>query len=682
MRLNPDRRSRHRGAPGAPLALLSLALLGCGSDGAGPASAGADLVATLTGPVAMATTDTATYTVTVRNDGPDEASSVVASLDLPTGVTPVAGEPVTVAAGRASWAVLGSLASGATQLFTVKLVSNVPGTATLVARATSTTSDPVPGNNNGTAAAAKVAVTVTATPTATDLRVSFVGTLAGASGTSVGATVRVVNGGAIPAVGAVAELVLPDDVPATNLNPAGGVRANGRITWALGTLAPGATATITVDLGVPLLSLTNISASTHSDTDESLPANNAAATTLRAVVAAVYTVTGEGHGDSFGWEAEDVGDVNGDGKHDFAVSAPYNDAGGTNAGRAYVYSGATGGLLYTVTGDTPNGELGLAMDAVGDIDGDGVSEIAFGAPFAATGSGQGYVLVVSGATGTTLFRYATAGLSYAGYGVGAAGDLTGDGVRDVLVGVPGLTPPGGPAGAGRVFILSGATGTVAAVLDGTVAGATLGAGLSTLGDLNADGVPDFAVGSLNEPGGRIRIHSGADGSLLVPPIGVPNGGTLGQYWLFSPGDMDADGIPDLFAADINNSTGGADRGQAYIFSGATGATIRTFSGEAPNDQFGMGRAIGDVTGDGVPDFVLAAWLRSEGAAGSGKMYVVNGATGATLRSLVSLIPGETLGFDVIGLGDVTGDGLVDYIITGGQGINQGKAYLVAGVPLN
>lgn len=233
-----------------------------------------------------------------------------------------------------------------------------------------------------------------------------------------------------------------------------------------------------------------------------------------------------------------------------------------------------------------------------------------------------------------------------------------------------------------MFILSGATGTVAAVLDGTVAGATLGAGLSTLGDLNADGVPDFAVGSLNEPGGRIRIHSGADGSLLVPPIGVPNGGTLGQYWLFSPGDMDADGIPDLFAADINNSTGGADRGQAYIFSGATGATIRTFSGEAPNDQFGMGRAIGDVTGDGVPDFVLAAWLRSEGAAGSGKMYVVNGATGATLRSLVSLIPGETLGFDVIGLGDVTGDGLVDYIITGGQGINQGKAYLVAGVPLN
>ena len=660
----------------------ALSLLACGSDGTAPSGPAADLVATLSGPAAVSTIDTVTYTVTIRNDGPSAAAEVAVSLELLAGMAPVAGEPVTVASGRASWAALPSLASGGSQVLSVKLTAGSAGAGPLTARATSTTSDPVPANNNGTAAAARVSVTVTAPPTSTDLRISFVGTLAGGSATNVGATIRVVNGGAIPATNVVAELILPDNVPSTNLSPAGGVRANGRITWNLGTLAPSATATITVDLGVPLLSLTNLSATVGSDTDESVPANNAAVTTMRAVVAPVYTVTGEGNGDSFGWEAEDVGDVNGDGKHDFAVTAPYNDAGGTNAGRAYVYSGATGGLLYMVTGDTPNGELGLSMDNVGDIDGDGIAEIAFGAPFASTGNGQGYVLVVSGATGSTLFRYSTAAISYAGYGVGAAGDLTGDGVRDVLVAAPGLSPPSGPPGAGRVFIVSGATGTVAAALDGTVQGATLGAGLGTLGDLDADGIPDFAVGSLSEPGGRIRIHSGADGSLLVPPITVGNSGTLGQYWLFSPGDMDADGVPDVFAADINNATGGANRGRAYIFSGATGALIRTFSGEAPNDQFGMGRAIGDVNGDGVPDFVLAAWLRSEGANSAGKMYVVDGATGATLRSLVSTIQGETLGFDVIGVGDVTGDGLVDYIITGGQGLNQGKAYLVAGVPLN
>jgi hypothetical protein len=140
-------------------------------------------------------------------------------------------------------------------------------------------------------------------------------------------------------------------------------------------------------------------------------------------------------------------------------------------------------------------------------------------------------------------------------------------------------------------------------------------------------------------------------------------------------------VPDVFAIDINNATGGANRGQAYVFSGATGARIRTFSGESSGDQFGIGRGVGDITGDGVPDFALAAWRRSEGATNSGKVYLVDGVTGATLRSLVSIIPGETLGYDLIGLGDVTGDGLVDYLVTAGQETGPGKAYVIAGVAL-
>ena len=661
------------------LGLLSV-VINCGGDGAGPSASGADLSATLSGPTAISTADTVTYSVQVRNGGPNAATSVVASLELAAGLLPIAGEPVTVADGRATWSTEEVIESGASTTFSVHLTASSTGTGTLVARASGGTSDPSASNNNGSAAAARIAVTIAAAPTATDLQVSFVGTLAGASGTTVGATLQVRNAGPLLAANVTVALILPDDLAATNLLPAGGVRANGRITWALGDLAPGMNRTVAADLGVPLLSQTPLKATVGSDTEEGYAANNADTTSLRAIVTAVYAITGEGNGDSFGWIARNTGDLDGDGKDDVVITAPYNDAGGSNAGRGYVYSGATGALLYMVTGDTPNGELGLSVDPVGDIDGDGITEIAFGAPFASTAAAPGYVLVVSGATGATLFRLATSAITFAGYSVGEGGDLTGDGVRDVLVGVPGRSP-GGVAGAGSVFIVSGATGTAVALVDGTVPNAVFGAGVHTLGDLDGDNVPDFAVGSSNESGGRVRVYSGGDGTLLYPALAVANGGSLGQYWLFSPGDLDADGVPDLFAADINNATGGPNRGQAYVFSGATGVRIRTFSGEAPNDQFGMGRAVGDLTGDGVTEFVFAAWLRSEGAASSGKMYVMDGATGATLRSLVSIVPNETLGFDVLGLGDVTGDGLTDYMITAGQSIGPGKAYLIAGVPL-
>ncbi len=662
------------------MSLVLLAIgLACGSE-SDPSKPGADLVVTLTGPGNVSTLDTPTYTVRVENQGPDAAADVVASLDLPSGMTPANGASVDVTGGVASWPALASLGSGAAQDFTVTLVPGGAGTGTLSAHAASSTRDPVPGNNDGSSAGARIAVTITALPTSTNLQVAFVGALDGANGSTVKATVHTVNAGPLEATNVSVVLELPDAVGATNLVPADGVRTAGRITWTIATLASGAALDVTVDLKVPLVSATGLTATVTSAVSESQPADNAASITMRAVVDALYTVIGEGQGDNFGWEAEDVGDVNGDGKHDFAISAPENDAGGNNAGRCYVYSGANGALLYTVTGDTPNGQLGLAMAAVGDLNGDGVEEIAFGAPFASTGSAPGYVLVVNGSNGQTLWRFNSSAVTFAGYGVGPAGDLNGDGVPDVLIGAPGRSP-GGIAQAGTVFVASGVDGTLFAAVDGDVASATFGSGMNTIGDLNGDQIADFAIGSSAESGGRIRVYSGADGNLLYPALSMPNGGTLGQFWIFPTGDMDGDGLPDIFAADINNATGGVNRGQAYIFSGASGNLIRTFNGESAGDQFGMGRPIADVNGDGKTDLVLAGWLRSEGATASGKMYVVDGATGATLRSLVSTVFNETLGFDVIGVGDVTGDGLTDYIITAGQSINQGRGYLIPGVPL-
>lgn len=88
------------------------------------------------------------------------------------------------------------------------------------------------------------------------------------------------------------------------------------------------------------------------------------------------SITGQRIGDQFGWEMEDVGDVDGDGAGDFAVSAPTNNGGGTQAGRIYIYSGATGAQLFAFSGQASN-QLGIDMDVLGDVNGDGVDWTPF-----------------------------------------------------------------------------------------------------------------------------------------------------------------------------------------------------------------------------------------------------------------------------------------------------------------
>jgi hypothetical protein len=176
----------------------------------------------------------------------------------------------------------------------------------------------------------------------------------------------------------------------------------------------------------------------------------------------------------------------------------------------------------------------------------------------------------------------------------------------------------------------------------------------------------------------VYVYSGATQALIRTIVAPNGGGSFGQFWLMSPGDIDADGVPDMFSVDINNA---GNAGRAYVFSGANGALLRTFVGQSPGDQFGIGRGVPDVDGDGVPDFVMAAWLRGENAGQAGKVYLYSGGTGDLLWSFVSTTQNETLGFDLIGLNDVTGDGVADYLVTGGQNSGTGHAYIVPGRPL-
>jgi hypothetical protein len=96
-------------------------------------------------------------------------------------------------------------------------------------------------------------------------------------------------------------------------------------------------------------------------------------------VSVLYTLTSDQPNDGFGFVAEAIGDINGDGASEIIVGALRNSQGGPLAGKVFVYSGRDGALLHAVTG-APFNRLGHAVGGVGDVDADGVPDYAVGGP--------------------------------------------------------------------------------------------------------------------------------------------------------------------------------------------------------------------------------------------------------------------------------------------------------------
>jgi hypothetical protein len=475
------------------------------------------------------------------------------------------------------------------------------------------------------------------------------------------------TGGAIE--GIVPTLVLPDSVTIDVISD-GGIAEGNSVTWpATDSLAAGGEVILAVSVVAPSIGPLDASLVIATATNESSTANNNA--TARTVLGfdPLVTLEAEASGDSFGFVADEIGDITGDGSPEYIVGAPLHDAGGLESGRAYVFSGTDPAPLYTVTGMAAAETIGYSVAAAGDVNGDGIGDFMAGGP----STGAGVVRVYSGADGALLLDLSgpSAGSRF-GELVSGLGDVDGDGRSDILVSAIG--------GSGEVFVVNGQSGTAIRSHAGT-AGARYGYGIGELGDVSGDGVPDYAIAGASG-GGFVEARSGANGGLLYTVSGIASASQLGFIWIDAVGDVDGDSRPDFFAADIND---GGNRGRAYLVSGATGATIRTFAGETGNELFGIGRHGGhDVDGDGINDIFAAGYHNGEGATNGGKGYVFSGATGELLRTMTSTIAGETLGYDAVLLGDVDGDGLVDYLLTGdleSGAVNDGRAYVIRGTPL-
>jgi hypothetical protein len=299
----------------------------------------------------------------------------------------------------------------------------------------------------------------------------------------------------------------------------------------------------------------------------------------------LYNFFGDSANDQFGASVSGAGDVNADGYQDLVVGAYRDDNTASNSGSARVFSGQTGAILYTFNGDASNDSLGLAVAGVGDVNKDGFADIIAGAPLNdANGTDAGLARVYSGSNGTILYTFKgdLAGDNF-GWAVAGIGDFNNDTYPDIAVGAPRSDANGTDSGLLRIF--SGQNGSILTTINGEGLGDNFGKAVSGAGDVDLNGIPDLVVGAPQfdivgalDVGKIYVFSSGVSPLLLFSTTGTVQNGYLG-YSVSGAGDVNADGYPDIVFGSISDLSGGTF-GSAQVYSGKDGTFLCGVSGTA------------------------------------------------------------------------------------------------------
>lgn len=337
----------------------------------------------------------------------------------------------------------------------------------------------------------------------------------------------------------------------------------------------------------------------------------------------LFPVAGTVNGQYLGYAVSILGDTSGDGRPDFLVGAPRSLS---DKGSVFLYSGADGGERYHFDGLATTYAIGYAVAGLGDLDGDGQADFAVSSAAPAADRYAGRVFIYSGATGALIREIPSpADAEYFGTALAAVGDLNGDGKMELLVGAGQQTgaDAGAVVGPGRAYVYSGADGSLLYAKSGVAVGDVFGQAVAAAGDINGDGVPDFVVGArYADPYGRVDagsvyVYSGADGSQLASYHGETAGDMFGSS-LASAGDLNGDGIADLVVGAYGG--GGATRpGAIYVLSGKDGSVLYKRVGEGAGASLGFSAAAADVSGDGNLDLLVGSHALN---AGVGRAYVM------------------------------------------------------------
>ncbi|MFM9995326.1 MAG: integrin alpha [Phycisphaerales bacterium] len=387
--------------------------------------------------------------------------------------------------------------------------------------------------------------------------------------------------------------------------------------------------------------------------------------------------------EAFGRYVATVPDIDGDGVGDVAVGTD-DPWPGLDSQRVFLYSGRTGAFLRSIISVgtiapfphfQPQHFSVAGLAGLKDVNGDGRGDIAV------ADAENRRVLVFSGATGERLHLITLpAGEPERAFGtsVGAIDDLDGDGRGDFIVGAPiaALTFLDN----GAAYIFSGATGAVLRTIVSPPIGAPIingdphfGSLVTGTPDLDGDSLPDALIAGAY----RVSLISGTTGNILRDFKSFPNAAGFGRAIAWCP-DADGDSIADviigapLSALDATPPVRGqvAECGRAYLYSGATGALLRSWKGPTvAGNRFGWSVAgAPDLTGDGRGDVIIGAPINPDAFRGTGygpgRVYVYSGATGAAVKVLNSPNAelGGAFGIAVTGLPDTNTNGRADIFI--------------------